>query len=87
MPDQRLDGYAIKDGSGSYIGLDQASGGYPYIPKGDALRAIHIWSKREDAERYREIMRRGSGIGGMNPASRWRVVRVVLIEIEDEKTT
>ena len=76
--DQRLDGFAIKS-AGKYIGLDRSSGGYPYIANG--MRDIFIWDSEEKAKDYINVFRGGSSIGGVSPASTWRVVRVVLIEV------
>lgn len=74
-------GWVIRDASGQYIALDSTSGGYPYHAKG--IRDIFVWSTYEDAERYKQIFVRGSTIGNLSPASTWRVVQVILIEVKE----
>lgn len=76
---QRLDGWAIKEGD-KFIGLDQASGGYPYIPRD--FRGIYIWNTEEDALQYKGVFK-GSEMGGSRgmTVSSWNIVRIVLMEI------
>lgn len=80
--EQRMDGWAIKDGEGNFIGIDESSGGYPYVPTGNVLRSIHVFASEEKALAYRDIFV-GSGkmSGGASLASRWKPVRVILIEV------
>ena len=76
-------GWVIRDVGGQYIGLDHGSGGYPYHAEG--IRDIFVWNTKEDAEKYRQVFVRGSSIGGMSPASTWRIVEVMLIEVPREE--
>lgn len=71
---QRLDGYAIKDKDGNFLGLDESSGGYPYIPSD--MRSIHIWPTEEKAVSYKGVFS-----GGQMGSGSWKIVRVVLIEV------
>lgn len=43
--------YVIKNNKGNYIGIDQASGGYPY-PTGFTL--AKIWVSKEKALEYKQ---------------------------------
>jgi hypothetical protein len=41
------------------IGLDTASGGYPWIPQ--SLSSVAFWVSRTEAERYRDTFKKNSG--------------------------
>lgn len=71
-------GWVIKAGV-QYLGLDHGSGGYPYVAEG--IKDIFVWKDETDAEKYRQVFIRGSTIGGVSPASTWRIVEVMLIEV------
>ena len=77
---QTIDGYVLKVPGGEYVGLDHASGGYPYIPHG--ITGIHVWSTKEDAESYKNIIAGGSAMGDMGHASSWRVKHIVIMEVD-----
>lgn len=73
-------GWVIRDYGGQYLGLDSASGGYPYVAQG--IRDIFVWKTKQDAESYKNVFVRGGGVGQISPASSWRVVEVVLLEVK-----
>lgn len=76
-------GWVIRTASGQYLGLDSSSGGYPY--HADGIRDIFVWQDKEAAEKYRNIFIRGGSVGGVSPASTWRPVEVMLIEVPREE--
>jgi hypothetical protein len=71
-------GWVMRDGV-NYIGLDQASGGYPYHAHG--IRDIFVWKTKEDAEKYKDVFIRGGTIGMLSPARTWRPVEIMLVEV------
>lgn len=71
---QRLDGWAIKNGAGEFLALDETSGGYPYVP--ETVKLIHIWPTEEAAQKYKNVFS-----GGQMGSSSWKIVRVVMIEV------
>lgn len=42
-----------KEDAGKFVGLDHASGGYPYLT--DRIASIHIWHNYDEACRYRNM--------------------------------
>lgn len=51
-------GFVVVDKDGDIIGIDSASGGYPY--KAFNINTIKIWDKVIDAAKYTSIMNSGS---------------------------
>lgn len=77
---QTVDGYVLKTSRG-YIGLDNSSGGYPYIPSN--IKGIHVWNTAEEANSYKDIMSKGSAMGEMGHANTWQVKHIVILEIDN----
>lgn len=79
--DQKIDGYCIRAANGKYIGLDSASGGYPYIP--NDIVNIHVWRTQEEAEKYKQILSSSGSFGDVGSVSAWRVRHIVLLEVDE----
>lgn len=60
--------FAIKTKHGTFVGVDQASGGYPYLAK--SIRQIETWATAEQAAQYMRVCQSEAAGQG------WRVVEV-----------
>lgn len=43
--------FVIKSGNGNYIGIDRASGGYPF--ETENINSAYLWTRKEDAYNYK----------------------------------
>ena len=51
-----LDGYIfVSNESSKYIGMDNASGGYPY--ETDNILSVHLWKNLHEALKYHSIFK------------------------------